>query len=155
MTGTSFAGSLEAGYPIPLGWEGWALEPQAQFVFQNLNFASQTDVDGVNARLGSPDQGVFRGGARLTKSFVSLEGDLFTPYLKANVLQGIGGGDAVNIGNTPFLTGRFGTSLQVGGGATGRITHNLFVYGDLAWQDGVGGGGSRGWVLNGGLRYAF
>jgi outer membrane autotransporter protein len=153
--GTSFAGSLEVGYPIPLGWEGWALEPQAQAVFQNLNFASQTDVDGVNARLGSLDQGVFRGGARLTKSFVSPEGELFTPYLKANVLQGIGGGAAVNIGNTPFLTGRFGTSLQVGGGATGRITHNLFVYGDLAWQDGVGGGGSRGWVLNGGLRYAF
>ncbi len=155
MNGTSFSGSLEVGYPIPLGWQGLALEPQAQFVFQNLNFTQTTDADKVTARLGSPDQGVFRGGARLTRSFVSLEGQLFTPYLKANVLQGIGGGAAVNIGNTTFLTGHFGTSLQAGGGVTGMITKNLFVYGDLAWQDGVGGGGSRGWALNGGLRYAF
>jgi outer membrane autotransporter protein len=35
------------------------------------------------------------------------------------------------------------------------ITRNLSVYGDVAWQDGVGGGGARGWTMNGGLRYAF
>jgi hypothetical protein len=36
------------------------------------------------------------------------------------------------------------------------ITRNLSVYGDAAWQDGVGGvGGARGWTMNGGLRYAF
>ncbi len=98
---------------------------------------------------------MFRGGARLIRPFVSPLGDLVTPYLKANVMQGIGGGEAVTIGSTPFLTGRFGTSLQVGGGATGMISHNLFVYGDLAWQDGVSGGGTRGWVLNGGMRYTF
>jgi outer membrane autotransporter protein len=155
MSGSSFSASLEAGYPIPLGWQELTLEPQAQFVYQNLNFASQTDIDGVTARLGSPDQGVFRGGARLIRPFVSSQGDLVTPYLKANVIQGIGGGDAVNIGSTPFLTGRFGTSVQLGGGATGMISHNLSVYGDVAWQDGVGGGGTRGWVLNGGMRYAF
>ena len=155
MNGTSIAGSLEAGYPIALGWQQLTLEPQAQLVYQHLNFAQFTDADGIVARLGSQDQGIFRGGARLTRQFVTPEGAQITPYLKANLLQGIGGGGAVNIGDTPFLTGRFGTSMQVGGGATGMITRNLSVYGDVAWQDGVSGGGTRGWTMNGGMRYAF
>ena len=155
MNGTSVAGSLEAGYPIALGWQQLALEPQAQLVYQHLSFNQITDADGIVARLGSQDQGIFRGGARLTRQFVTPEGAQITPYLKANLLEGIGGGGAVNIGDTPFLTGRFGTSMQVGGGATGMITRNLSVYGDVAWQDGVGGGGARGWTMNGGLRYAF
>jgi outer membrane autotransporter protein len=155
MNGTSFAGSLEAGYPIALGWQQLTLEPQAQLVYQHLDFAQVTDADGIVTRLGSQDQGIFRGGARLTRQFATPEGAQITPYLKANLLQGIGGGGAVNIGDTPFLTGRFGSSVQVGGGATGMITRNLSVYGDAAWQDGVGGGGARGWTMNGGLRYAF
>ena len=38
---------------------------------------------------------MFRGGARLTKQFAAPDGSLFTPYLKGNVLQGIGGGGGV------------------------------------------------------------
>jgi outer membrane autotransporter protein len=132
-----------------------ALEPQVQFVYQHLNFAQRTDVDGIAVNLGNQNQGVFRGGARLTKQFAAPDGTLFTPYLKANVLQGIGGGEAVNVGNVPFLTGHFGTSLQVGGGLTGTVARNLSVYGDVAWQDRVGSGGVRGWAGNAGLRYAF
>ena len=155
MNGTSVAASVEAGYPIPLGWQGLAVEPQAQLVYQHLDFARRTDVDGINVDLGSPNQGVFRGGARLTKQFAGTDSMLFTPYLKANVLQGIDGGDAVHFSNVAFGTGRFGTALQVGGGITGTLTRNLSVYGDVAWQHDVGGGGTRGWAFNGGLRYAF
>ncbi len=155
MNGTSVAASLEAGYPIPLGWQGLSIEPQVQFVYQHLDFAHRTDVDGIDVDLGSPDQGVFRGGARLTKRFAGPDGMLFTPYLKANVLQGIGGGDDVHLSSVSFGTGHFGTALQVGGGITGTLTRDLSVYGDVAWQHDVGGGGSRGWAFNGGLRYAF
>ena len=153
--GTSVAASLEAGYPIALGWQGLALEPQLQIVYQNLNFARKADVDGVDVNPGVQTQGVFRGGARLVKPFASSDGALYTAYLKANVITGIGGGGTIMLGADPFPTSTFGTSIQVGAGANGKINRNLSIYGDVAWQDGVAGGGSRGWLVNGGLRYAF
>ena len=156
MNGTSLAGSIEAGYPIALGWQALTVEPQVQFVYQRLNFAQRTDVSGIAVDLGNPSEGVFRGGARLIRQFADADGMLFTPYLKANVLQGIGGGDPVHLSGYSLPTGVFGTALQVGGGVTGTLTRNLSVYGDVAWQQNVGGGGgSRGWAFNGGLRYVF
>lgn len=156
MNGTSLAASIEAGYPVALGWQALTVEPQVQFVYQHLNFAQRTDVSGINVDLGGQSEGVFRGGARLTRQFADADGMLFTPYLKANVLQGIGGGDPVHLSNYAIATGVFGTALQVGGGVTGALTRNLSVYGDVAWQQNVGsGGGSRGWAFNGGLRYVF
>ena len=153
--GTSVAASLEAGYPIALGWQGLSLEPQLQIVYQNLDFAEKADADGIAVRLGDQSQGVFRAGARLIRPFASSDGALYTAYLKANVLTGLGGGGNVILGGDPFATGTFGTSIQVGAGANGKINRNLSIFGDVAWQSGVAGGGSRGWQLNGGLRYAF
>ncbi len=153
LNGTSLAGSLEAGYPVALG-HGFAVEPQAQIVYQHLDFSRRTDVDGIAVDLGSPDQGVFRAGARLTKQFVA-DGVLLTPYLKANVLQGLGGGNSVHLSGVSFDTGHFGTALQIGAGITGALTRSLSIYGDVAWQHEVGDGGFRGWAYNGGLRYTF
>jgi len=154
LNGTSVAASIEGGYPFPVSG-GFALEPQLQFVYQHLNFSSRTDIDGIGVDLGSPNQGIFRGGARLTKHLETSDGTLVTPYLKANVLQGVSGGEAVHLSSVSFGTGAYGTALQVGGGVTGTLTRNLSVHGDVAWQHDVGGAGSRGWAFNGGLRYAF
>ncbi len=154
MNGTSFDASIETGYPFPLG-NGVAVEPEVQFVYQHLNFSRRTDADGIDVNIGSPDQGLFRGGARLLKLFTTEDGMLITPYLKANLLQGIGGGDSVQLSNVSFGTGSFGIALQVGAGVTGTLTRNLSVYGDVAWQHQVSSGGFRGWAFNGGIRYAL
>jgi Autotransporter beta-domain len=53
FNGTSVAASIEGGYPFPVGG-GFAVEPQLQFVYQHLNFASRTDVDGIRVDLGGP-----------------------------------------------------------------------------------------------------
>ncbi|MBV9656282.1 MAG: autotransporter outer membrane beta-barrel domain-containing protein, partial [Acetobacteraceae bacterium] len=157
MNGTSVNASVEAGYPFPLAalGENVAIEPQVQLVYQHLDFSRRTDIDGIDVDLKSPNQGVFRGGARLTKLFEAENGMLVTPYLKTNLLQGIGGGDSVQLGGQPFETGHFGTAIQVGGGATGTLTRNLSIYGDVAWQHEVSSGGFRGWAFNAGLRYAL
>jgi len=155
MNGTSVAVSVETGYPFPLPWE-LSFEPQAQLVWQHLNFQNRTDIDEIDVNLGSPDQVTARVGFRLKRPFQTEGGMLFTPYLKANVLQGIGSsGDAV-LGGVSFETGNVGTALQVGAGVTGTLTRNLSLYGDVSWQSQVGnGGGFRGWIFNGGLRYSF
>jgi len=155
MNGTSVGTSVETGFPFPLPYQ-LSFEPQAQLVWQHLNFQNRTDVDGVDVDLGSPDQVTARVGFRLKRPFQTDGGMLFTPYLKANVLQGIGSSGNVVLSGVSFGTGNVGTALQVGGGVTGTLTRNLSLYGDVAWQSDVGnGGGFRGWVFNGGLRYLF
>jgi outer membrane autotransporter protein len=155
MNGTSMEASIEGGYPIPLDWQNVSLEPQAQLAYQRLSFGRRTDIDGIDVKLGNPSQGVLRTGARLTRKSVTEDGMVFTPYLKANVLQGLGGGSPVDLSGVSFGTGHFGTALQLGAGITGAPAENLSVYGDVAWQKDVAAGGSRGWAFNGGLRYVF
>jgi hypothetical protein len=95
-------------------------------------------------------------GARLTRLFHDDDsGALITPYLKANVLHGIGDGGHITLSDVQFGTGSYGTALQVGGGATGTLWRNFSVYGDVAWQAPVGNGGFRGWAFNGGVRFTF
>jgi outer membrane autotransporter protein len=152
MNGTSVAVSVETGYPFPLPWD-FSFEPQAQIVWQHLNFQNRTDVDGIDVDLGNPDQVTARVGFRLKRPFQTDNGMRFTPYLKANVLQGIGSSSDVVLSGVAFGPGNVGTALQVGGGVTGTLTRNLSLYGDVSWQSQVGnGGGFRGWVFNGGLR---
>jgi outer membrane autotransporter protein len=155
MNGTSLAFSAEAGYPISTGWRGVILEPQAQLVYQRLDFTRRVDVDGIDVDMGGLGQGVMRAGFRLIKPMTARDGSLFTPYLKFNVLQGIAGGDSIRVGGFPFDTGQFGSAAQAGVGATGALSKRLSIYGEAAWQQNFQGGGSRGWALNGGLRYAF
>ena len=155
LNASSISASVEAGYPVPLPWQRLELEPQAQLVFQHLNFNQRTDTDGLNVSLGSPNQGIARIGGRLKRPFGTDDGMLITPYLKFNVLQGFADGSNVEIANSQFGTGTYGTALQVGGGATGSLTRSLSIFGDVAWQQNVSTGGFRGWVFNAGLRYAF
>ncbi|HUA76800.1 MAG TPA: autotransporter outer membrane beta-barrel domain-containing protein [Acetobacteraceae bacterium] len=155
MNGTSLQASIESGLPFPLPWWELSFEPQAQLVFQHLNFPDRTDVDGIEVDMGNPNQGVLRLGFRLKRPFETENGMRFTPYLKANLLQGIGGSSDVVLSGIPFGTGTPGTALQVGGGVTGTLTSRLAVYADAAWQSNVTVEGYRGWVLNGGLRLSF
>jgi outer membrane autotransporter protein len=154
MNGTTIATSLETGYPIPIA-DKIALEPEVQGVFQHLDFPQRTDADGIGVNLGTPNQGVLRAGVRLLDHVTTTDGTLVTPYLKANFLQGLGGGNSVQLSNVTFPVGDFGSALQIGGGVNGTLTRNLSLYGDVAWQNQIGNGGFRGWAFNGGLRYAF
>ena len=153
--GNSMSASIETGYPIALGWQGLVVEPQLQLIGQRLDFAPFVDSDGVAANLGSQSQGVFRAGARLLKPFATSDSAVFTAYLKANLLQGIGGGGTVDLAGYPFQTGTYGTAVQVGGGVNGSLSKSLLAFGDVAWQNNVSTGGFRGWAFNGGVRYAF
>ncbi len=155
MNGTSISASIESGYPIPLGWQDVVLEPQTQLIYQHLDFARRTDIDGIDVNAGSLNQGIVRVGGRVTKQFATDDGALLTPYLKANLLQGIVGGDSIRLSGVPFETGRFGRSVQIGAGVTGTLTPNFSLYSDAAWQTNVGDGGSRGWTFSGGLRDLF
>jgi outer membrane autotransporter protein len=155
LNGTSFTASIEAGYPIPLGWQKLVAEPEVQIAYQHLNFGSRTDTDGLGVSLGGQDQGMFRVGGRLVRQLQAENGTLISPYLKANLLQGLGNSGDISVGGFSFGAGSYGTALQLGGGATGTLTNHLAIYGEVDWQHQVSNGGFRGWAFNGGLRYDF
>ncbi|WP_210190278.1 autotransporter outer membrane beta-barrel domain-containing protein, partial [Bradyrhizobium sp. NAS96.2] len=156
LNGTLVGLSVESGYPMPIGWKDLIVEPEAQFTWQRLNFSPRTDVSGLSVNMGSLDQGVARIGGRLIQRFQTPEGTLFSPYLKANLLQGFGDGSVIALGGAGFGTGSYGTAIQVGGGLTGTAPANgLAVFGDVAYRQNISNGGVRGWTFTGGLRFDF
>lgn len=155
LSGTSIGASLEAGYPIALGWQNLVVEPQVQVSWQHLMFNSSTDMDNIRVRLGDHDQGLLRVGGRLLRAFETDDGRFVTPYLKVNLLQGFAENGSVDLSGVRFGTGRYGTAVQVGGGITGMLSDRLAIFGDAAWQHQLTDGGFDGWALNGGVRYSF
>ncbi|HZV05402.1 MAG TPA: autotransporter outer membrane beta-barrel domain-containing protein, partial [Gemmataceae bacterium] len=155
LGGTDVAASLEGGYLIPIGWENVFVEPEVQAVYQHLNFNGFTDVDGVIANLGSPNQGIVRAGGRLLRPIAVLDGRFVTPYVEVNLLQGFGDGSAINLSGANFATGQYGTAVQVRGGLSGMLSSNIAIFGDVAWQHQISDGGFRGWAFNAGLRHDF
>ncbi|MPZ37014.1 MAG: autotransporter outer membrane beta-barrel domain-containing protein [Rhizobiales bacterium] len=125
-SGHGFAGSIEAGYPIPLG-AGVHIEPQAQLVYQHLDLHgtrdrfSSVDFDtsnSVSARLGlrlSAD--TLYGAARLR------------PYLKASVWEDWVGTDQNTFAGVHVLEARYqGTALEVGAGIVAELANNVGLW---------------------------
>ena len=149
--------SVETGYPFQLG-NGWAIEPQAQLMYQSLVFNDVVDKDNLDVKLGDVGQATYRLGARLTKS----DNAKFSPYLRADYINTMGGRQQVHISSTDwtgvqatFAGGRAGTSYRLGGGATSQFTKNLAVYGEVDYQGSLKGYGTSGWTANVGLRWNF
>jgi outer membrane autotransporter protein len=72
-----------------------------------------------------------------------------------NLLQGFADNGSINLSGFNFVTGQYGTAVQVGGGITGALSAQIAAFGDVAWEHEVSNGGFRGWTLNGGMRYSF
>ena len=80
-----------------------------------------------------------RAGALLRGAFGST-GGVWQPYLKGNVWWGSNGFDTVTFNSFGIPTGRNGgTTLEGGGGVTGKLTRNLSVYGDASYLTSVSG----------------
>jgi len=80
-----------------------------------------------------------RAGALLRGTFGST-GGVWQPYLKGNVWWGSNGFDTVYFNGFGIPTGRNGgTTLEGGGGVTGKLTRNVSVYGDASYLTSVSG----------------
>jgi type V secretory pathway adhesin AidA len=84
--GTGFVSSLEGGYPIPLPFFGprFVLEPQAQIIYQQVAFDDATDGLGPLG-LGTNPGATGRLGLRGQWTIVGADGELWQPYVRANV----------------------------------------------------------------------
>lgn len=130
--GWGFTASLEAGYPIALG-QGWAIEPQAQVIYQRVSIDGGSDSFG---RVKYDDTDAFYGrlGARLTKGWTFEDGRSLTVWGRANLwhtfgadakttFSGLSGANPVTL-NTDLG----GTWAQFGLGVSGQVTRDTSVF---------------------------
>ncbi|MPZ38514.1 MAG: autotransporter outer membrane beta-barrel domain-containing protein [Rhizobiales bacterium] len=141
VSGHSVAGSLEAGYPIPLGG-GVHIEPQAQLVYQHLDFNdtrdrfSSVDFDASNSLSG-------RLGLRLAGN--TLYGAArVRPYLKASVWHDWTGTDKITFAGADVIEARFrGTALEVGAGIVAELTNTVGLWAVADYTTDIGGDQDR------------
>lgn len=132
ISGSNFLASVEAGLPIPLG-DRFAIEPQAQFIYQHLGLNDTRDAlssiafapsDVVNGRIGLRLKGTFGSG------FAT-----WTPYLKSDVWWRTSGADQVAFATNVLSTLRnSGPAVEVGGGVSGRLTEFVSLYGEGSYR---------------------
>lgn len=103
ISGANFTASIEGGLPVALG-AGFAIEPQAQFIYQHLGLNSTQDA---LSSIGFAQSDVVNGriGVRLTGSFGS-GGAVWTPYLKSDVWWSTAGTDDVALATNVLSTVR-------------------------------------------------
>lgn len=131
-SGWGFAASLESGYPFALG-AGWAIEPQAQLIYQHVaidgggDSFGQIHIEGTDTLYG-------RLGARLTKNWSMENGNRVTTWARANVWHALGA-DAKTTFSGPLgfnsvvlRTDLGGTWGQVGVGVSGQVTQNASIF---------------------------
>ncbi|ULU26039.1 autotransporter outer membrane beta-barrel domain-containing protein [Dyella terrae] len=152
--------SLEGGYPFVFA-DDVRIEPQAQVIYQSLKTNAFNDADGL--RVTPQDAGAWLGrvGANLGKTFVTGNGQRWTPWMRVNYLWSSGSAsnvtvasDAWGVSNT-FTTGSWGQAWQLGAGITGVLTRTVSVYANADYQADTGGAGEQGWSAGMGVRWQF
>jgi autotransporter family porin len=147
--GSSFAGSLEGGFPIPVWW-GLVFEPQAQAIWQHLSLDDTRDRFSTIA-FDSDDAFTGRFGARLGGRYLTPEA-VWLPYLKSNVWWNTGGSDTLLFAAFPIAAASRTTSAEVGGGLTAKLGPSVGLYGEASYLWSVDGQDLEAFRGNVGLR---
>lgn len=151
--GRGLTASIETGYPIALPGN-LTLEPQAQFVWQRLQFDATRDtvsyitqkpVDAAMGRLGMRLQGQWNIGSAL-----------LMPYLRVGLRHDFRGTDMLVFDGVDAIpTRRGGTSAEVGGGFVLRMNKMVSAFATADYRGGGGGTYRRSYGGTIGLRVSW
>lgn len=151
ISANGFDVSMEGGRSFVLR-SGLEIEPHAQVLGQLLQFRNRHDADGVTNDTGNMLALTGLMGVRMS---MLVPGTMsWRPYVRVDLRHTWMSSPTVTLSGDTFGTGRAGSAVQLGLGASGMITPKLSVYGEVSGQQRLGGGfDSIGATL--GLRYAF
>lgn len=130
--GYGLAASLETGYRIPLGMD-YAIEPQAQLVYQHNKIANAADRYGL-VSFGDVDAVSGRIGGRLTKDWITRDGGTVKTWAKANLWHTFDTESRTTFaaldGSNPttLAPGLGSTWTQLGVGVSGELKKNVSVF---------------------------
>lgn len=150
--------SLEGGYPFALSWgPNFILEPQAQVLWQHVWF--RPTEDGYSTvSLGSSSGVTARLGLRGQWTVVRDNGQVWQPYVRANVWRDMGGGSTATYAGedqVPLIMQT--TRADAAVGVTTKLLAGLSFYAQLGYQFGIGSSNEKrdGVAGDAGLRYRW
>lgn len=152
--GWATTASLEAGYPVELG-NDWALEPQAQIIWQHQELDDTTDIAAI-VKWETSDSFLGRVGTRIVKSL-----DHAAIWGQASLLSAFGEDLETTLTNlqgdnpTTFKSSLGGTWAQVGLGASVQVAENAALFGSGDYSFSVDDGDSDAWSGRGGLKFTW
>jgi outer membrane autotransporter protein len=158
LKGTGFAASLETGYPItlPLG-SGFVLEPQAQIIWQRVQFDDADDGLGP-VGLGTTSGPIGRLGLRGQWNFEGRNGMLWQPYVGTNYWRSWGAEATTDFGIDQVQLLEKMETVEAFVGITGKLDRNYSVYAQAGYQFDVGSlinAGPQGVKGTTGIRYSW
>jgi outer membrane autotransporter protein len=142
--GWGLAASIEGGYPFDLG-DGWRIEPQAQLVYQTLDFADFND-GAADVRYSDLVSLAGRVGARLSRSWTLDSGEgnggdgqlKATAWLRADLWHEFLGKPTTEFssaeGFVPFTADFRGSWAKVGIGGSFDLRPGSSIYGNVNYE---------------------
>ena len=156
INGSGFISSLEGGYPIPLPLgPRFVLEPQAQIIWQQVSFNQANDGLGP-VGLGTTSGPTGRVGVRGMWTIDGSNGQVWQPYVRANLWRDWGAEATTLFGIDPVPLIEEATRLEFAGGVTALLGRGVSLYAQAGYQFAL----DNAFIRNGiqgdiGLRYVW
>jgi outer membrane autotransporter protein len=132
--GSGFIASFETGYPIPLPLgPRFVLEPQAQILWQQVTFGQANDGLGP-VGLGTTAGPTGRLGLRGSWTIDGNNGEVWQPYVRANVWRDWDALATTMFGVDSALLIEQATRLEFAGGLTAKLNAHLSLFGQAGYQ---------------------
>jgi outer membrane autotransporter protein len=156
INGSGFIASLEGGYPIPLPLgPRFVLEPQAQIIWQQVAFNQANDGLGP-VGLGTTSGPTGRVGLRGMWTIDGYNGQVWQPYVRANLWRDWGAEATTLFGIDPVPLIEEATRLEFAGGVTALLGRGVSLYAQAGYQFGLDGAFLRNGIQGDiGLRYVW
>jgi len=134
INGSGFIASLEGGYPIPLPLgPRFVLEPQAQIIWQQVSFTQANDGLGPVA-LGTTSGSTGRVGLRGMWTIDGHDGQVWQPYVRANLWRDWGAEATTMFGIDPVPLIEEATRLEFAGGVSAKLGPGVSLYAQAGYQ---------------------
>jgi outer membrane autotransporter protein len=134
INGSGFISSLEGGYPIPLPLgPRFVLEPQAQIIWQQVSFNQANDGLGP-VGLGTTSGPTGRVGLRGMWTIDGYNGQVWQPYVRANLWRDWGAEATTLFGIDPVPLIEEATRLEFAGGMTALLGRGVSLYAQAGYQ---------------------
>ena len=137
--GWGFAGSLEAGYPIKLGG-GFIIEPQAQFVYQNVSLGDGNDT-AATVQFRNIESFAGRIGARFARTWSlddSPQPRSMTAWFRPSLWNEFRGDPQTLFssadGPVPFRSNVGGMWVELNAGMNAEITKTASLFANVGYQ---------------------
>lgn len=154
INANGFDSSIEVGrsFTLPIWPGGLEIEPHARVLAQLLHFEDRQDNDGV--AVGTGDLFALTGLLGVRMSMLVPGTASFRPYVRVDFSNTWMNSPSVTMSGRSFDVAQPGGAVQIGVGATGLLTPNLSLYGELSGTQRLGPGMST-VAATLGLRYTF